>query len=509
MDNLPRFFIRVSAFLRKEIFEILRQPRLVLALIFGPFLILSLFGLGYRNEPRALRTLFVVKEGSPLGQQVKEYAPSLGPQLIFVGVTGNETAAKQKLRNGEVDLVFVVPSNAYETIRNNQQAIFTVYHHEIDPFQVDYIKVFGRVYVDEINRRLLITITGRGESQASTVKDDLKAARTNAAALRQALEQGDAVTARLRQHSLYRNVDDIALAVGATADLLKEIHGWLGIEDQNDTSTAVLNQLSDLSQYLDSLGQMGNGTDASPEVQKVTKIEEDLATLDSNLSEFQRISPNVLISPFRSSTQSIMTIQPRAVDYFAPSVIALLLQHLAVTFAALSIVRERWIGTMELFRVSPISAGETLVGKYLSYLLFSGLLAVILTLLLIYGLGVPMLGSWLIYGLVIVALIFTSLGIGFAISLLVETDSQAVQYSMIVLLTSVFFSGLFMGLQMLWQPVRVVSWALPTTYGVVLLRDIMLRDHLTDPILLAGLTAIGMGLFLLNWLLLRRAMARS
>jgi ABC-type polysaccharide/polyol phosphate export permease len=62
---------------------------------------------------------------------------------------------------------------------------------------------------------------------------------------------------------------------------------------------------------------------------------------------------------------------------------------------------------------------------------------------------------------------------------------------------------------MLWQPVRVVSWALPTTYGVVLLRDIMLRDHLTDPILLAGLTGIGMGLFLLNWLLLRRAMARS
>lgn len=120
-----------------------------------------------------------------------------------------------------------------------------------------------------------------------------------------------------------------------------------------------------------------------------------------------------------------------------------------------------------------------------------------------------MLGTWLSYGLVIAALVFTSLGFGFVISLLVETDSQAVQYSMIVLLASVFFSGLFMGLQMLWEPVRMVSWALPATYGVVLLRDIMLRGHMADPILLTGLTAIGIGLFLVAWVLLRRTIARS
>ena len=77
--------MRTSAFLGKEIFEILRQPRLVLTLVFGPFLILLLFGIGFRNEPRALRTMFVVDEGSEMAQRIQEYATSLGPQLIFIG----------------------------------------------------------------------------------------------------------------------------------------------------------------------------------------------------------------------------------------------------------------------------------------------------------------------------------------------------------------------------------------------------------------------------------------
>jgi len=80
---------------------------------------------------------------------------------------------------------------------------------------------------------------------------------------------------------------------------------------------------------------------------------------------------------------------------------------------------------------------------------------------------------------------------------------------MIVLLTSVFFSGFILGLETLWQPVRVISWALPATYGISLLRGLML---LGDPLAwdtLLQLTAIGVGFFGLAWFLLRRSMAHS
>jgi ABC-2 type transport system permease protein len=243
--------------------------------------------------------------------------------------------------------------------------------------------------------------------------------------------------------------------------------------------------------------------------EKLNRIEADLSQLESLLGEFQSIDADVLVKPFRSEAKSVATVQLRPSDYFAPAVIALLLQHLGVTLAALSIVREQRDGTMELFRVSPVSAFETLLGKYLSYLFFAGIIAAILTLAVVYGLRVPLLGSWLSYSLSLAALIFTSLGLGFVISIIAKTDSEAVQYSMILLLTSVFFSGAFVNLNTLWPPVHVVSWAMPATYGIFLLQDIMLRGLLANSVLLLGLAAIGAGLFLLAWFLLNRLMARS
>jgi membrane glycosyltransferase len=50
----------------------------------------------------------------------------------------------------------------------------------------------------------------------------------------------------------------------------------------------------------------------------------------------------------------------------------------------------------------------------------------------------PMLGTWWHFTLVIAAVLFTSLGICFVISIVSQTDSQAMQYSMIILLASVF-----------------------------------------------------------------------
>ena len=44
---------------------------------------------------------------------------------------------------------------------------------------------------------------------------------------------------------------------------------------------------------------------------------------------------------------------PGYIDFYAPAVLALLLQHLAVTFGALSLVREKILGADEIFRVAP------------------------------------------------------------------------------------------------------------------------------------------------------------
>ena len=172
LEICSRFTIRVSAFILKEIFEIARQPLLILTLVLGPFLILLFFGLGYRNEPRALRTMFVVQDDF-LTKSIEDNVSNFGPQLIFAGITDDVEDAQDSLRNGDIDLVTVIPSDAYETVLNNQRAPILLYHHEIDPFQLDYINVFGRVYVDEANRRILRYIFTEGQVGAQKIQEKL------------------------------------------------------------------------------------------------------------------------------------------------------------------------------------------------------------------------------------------------------------------------------------------------------------------------------------------------
>lgn len=87
----------------------------------------------------------------------------------------------------------------------------------------------------------------------------------------------------------------------------------------------------------------------------------------------------------------------------------------------------------------------------------------------------PTLESWINARIVVLALIFASMGIGFLISLLAGTESQAVQFAMIALLFGVFFSGFILDLGYLVGPVQIISWLLSSTHGTIMLQNIMLR----------------------------------
>ena len=73
----------------------------------------------------------------------------------------------------------------------------------------------------------------------------------------------------------------------------------------------------------------------------------------------------------RAEPRNLAPVQPTVVAFFAPAVLALVLQHMGVTLTAMSLVRERLSGAMDLFRVAPLRALELLIGKYLAYAFFN------------------------------------------------------------------------------------------------------------------------------------------
>jgi ABC-2 type transport system permease protein len=343
--------------------------------------------------------------------------------------------ALAKLALNQTDLVIVIPEAPFETVQNNEQAVFVIYHNEVDPFQIAYINSIARIYVDDVNRRLLQSVAEQGQADAGTLQTSLESAIARTQALKQTIPPGD-------------------------------------------TSTAA----------------------------EVADLETDLTTAHEQLATFRSLGSSVLVNPFNADTTPLSDIIFTPTEFFAPAVIVLLLQHLSITFASLSIVRERRSGILELFRVAPISAFETLFGKYISYLMFEILLAGVITGLAVWVLRVPMFGQWTHYALAVIVLLFTSLGVGFLISLISQTDTQAVQYSMLLLLASIFFSGFFLDLRLMWEPIIVLAWSLPATYGIRMLQDIMLRGASAPTLILQGIALIGIGLFLVDWLILRRRM---
>ncbi len=509
MSNPFRSFIRASAFWRKEIFELLRQPQMILTLVLGPFLILFLFGIAYRSQAPVFKTLFVAPPNSALAQHIEEYTSGMKGEFTFEGVTSDEQAAMERLRSGSVDLIIVVPQNALKEISANKQASFTIYSNQTDPIQANWTKYYGYVLVNEINRRVLQSVVQQGQTNFAQLQDRVKAARANIATIRSALEKGDTATANAQAAELSTNVDLVSVAAGATLDVLSGVQQTTGSPESSQAADAG-SALAAVRQDAAAMGSSsGGGSAAATRLQNLTKMDQELAKLETNLGAVQKVDSAVLVNPFTDQVKNVLPITITPVDFFAPAVLALLLQHLAVTFAALSIVQERTEGTLELFRVSPLAASEALLGKYVSYLVFGGIIAALLSALLVYVLHVPMRGSWVSFTVVIALLLFASLSIGFVISLVSRNDSQAVQYTMLVLLTSVFFGGFVLALSMIWGPARVISYLLPATYATILLRDVMLQGLAPSPLLIDGLVVIGVVLCLAAWLMLRRIIARS
>jgi ABC-2 type transport system permease protein len=435
MISFFKFLIRISSFIGKELTEIFRQPKLIVTLVLGPFLIMFLFGVAYPSQNRTLRTTFVVKDPVSFQKEMDTFSKSFGSTIFDYVIENDKEKALAKLVLHQNDLVIIVPDVPFEAIQNNQQAEFLIYHNEIDPFQVGYIYSEARIYVDEVNRQVLQSVAQQEQANSSTLQTNLKTALVKVKTLRQTIPPGDA-----------------------------------------NTTT------------------------------QITDLEKDLTAADETLTTFRSLNPGVLVSPFSAKIFGLSGGILTVTTFFVPAVIVLLLQHISITFASLSIVRETRSGIMELFRVAPITAFETLVGKYISYMFFEIILAGVITALAVWLLKIPISGHWQDYALAVVALLFTSLGVGFLISLISQTDTQAVQYSMLLLLASIFFSGFFMDLRRMEEPITVLAWSLPATYGIRMLQDIMLRGTSLPLQVFLGIAGIGIVLFLINWMLLRKKM---
>jgi ABC-2 type transport system permease protein len=221
------------------------------------------------------------------------------------------------------------------------------------------------------------------------------------------------------------------------------------------------------------------------------------------------IPPHVIAAPTRAQVVNIAPSQPGVLSYFGPAVLALILQHLAVTLVALSLVRERTSGVLELFRIAPVSTLEVLVGKVLAYGIVGIGVAALTVALLVGVFAVPLLGDPALLAGTIALLLLASLGLGLLVAMVSDSERQAVQLSLLVLLASVFFSGFVLSIDEFTPAIRALAYVLPVTHGIRLLQDVMLRGGTNEAWQFAALAVIALVTMTVAWILLRRSMTRA
>jgi ABC-2 type transport system permease protein len=218
-----------------------------------------------------------------------------------------------------------------------------------------------------------------------------------------------------------------------------------------------------------------------------------------------QIPPDVVAAPTKVTPENLAPTEPAVTSFFAPAVLALILQHMAVTLTALSLIRERLSGAMELYRITPTNPLEILIGKYVAFGFLNMLVALAVTALMIVVFHVPVLANLSGVALVVLLLTFASLGLGLFISAIADSERQAVQLSFLSLLASVFFSGFIVSLRDFEPIVRDLAYLLPVTHGIALMQDLFLRGQWALSNVLA-LVAIGTSLFVFTAIALRRTM---
>ena len=169
----------------------------------------------------------------------------------------------------------------------------------------------------------------------------------------------------------------------------------------------------------------------------------------------------------------------------------------------MAVVRERERGTLENLLVSPMSRWGLMLGKLVPYLCVSMVMAVFLFTILRWVFFVPIHGSLVALFFSAAMFIFAIASLGLLVSTKAQTQNEAMQMSMTVLLPSIFFSGFIFPRETLPWIFYAISTLLPLTYFIQLMRGIVLRGASLRELWLPLTVLAGMGVVLFSLCALR------
>ncbi|MGL5319160.1 MAG: ABC transporter permease [Bacteroidales bacterium] len=162
-------------------------------------------------------------------------------------------------------------------------------------------------------------------------------------------------------------------------------------------------------------------------------------------------------------------------SFILPGILSTLLTIISIVLSATNIVREKEMGNIEQINVTPITKLQFMVGKLIPYGIIGLIQFSIGLLVMRFYFDLPISGSLSLLYLVACIYILLVLGIGFLISIISDTQAQAMFTTLFFLFIFILMSGFVTPVASMpaWaQHMNVVN---PVAYMVYLMQSIILK----------------------------------
>ncbi len=161
--------------------------------------------------------------------------------------------------------------------------------------------------------------------------------------------------------------------------------------------------------------------------------------------------------------------------YNIPSLFAILSMLTCLIVTAMSVARERELGTFDQLLVSPLLPREILLGKIIPGIIVGAIEGILMSIVGIFLFGVPFTGSYLLLLASLLIFIASISGVGLFISSMCTTQQQAILGTFIFMVPSVILSGFATPIENMPTWLQPVTYLIPLRYMLVISKGLFLK----------------------------------
>jgi ABC-2 type transport system permease protein len=248
------------------------------------------------------------------------------------------------------------------------------------------------------------------------------------------------------------------------------------------------------------------GTEPGAEAGQFGKLQKAIAALTGSLAPPGAAAPLI---PQIARETVYLTPDADQVDVLAPIFLGFFGYFFVFLLTGISFLRERIGGTLERLLATPVTRAEIVFGYSIGFGAFATMQVIVLTLFILnsisvpaigplppfsIGLGVGSAGSPVLAFLIAFLLSIGAVNLGIFLSTFARTELQVIQFIPLVIVPQGLLGGLLFPVNQLPDVLNAVAHALPLTYAIEGLREVMLKGAdlssrvvQTDVLVLAGI----------------------